>query len=143
MPLKPPSKAMTRMIRMIVPIDMKSPQPGVGFPLFRYGHENRWEPGKFHFARCDPAVFFLLIAELHAWRTGLTKMSAPLVVSIPHRLGREEAKRRLKDGLAQAASSVPILKVDEARWEGDRLMFCASALGQVASGQIDVADDHV
>ena len=26
-------------------------------------------------------------------------MSAPLVVSIPHRLGREEATRRLKAGL--------------------------------------------
>ena len=34
-------------------------------------------------------------------------MSAPLVVSIPHRLGREEATRRLKGGLTRAASSVP------------------------------------
>ena len=37
-------------------------------------------------------------------------MSAPLVVSIPHRLGREEATRRLKTGLTRAASSVPVLK---------------------------------
>jgi hypothetical protein len=70
-------------------------------------------------------------------------MSAPLVVSIPHRLGREEATRRLKAGLAQAAASVPVLKVDDARWDGDRMMFCVSALGQVASGQVDVAEDHV
>ena len=35
-------------------------------------------------------------------------MSAPLVVSIPHRLGREEALRRLKTGLKRAASSVPM-----------------------------------
>ena len=70
-------------------------------------------------------------------------MSAPLVVSIPHRLGREEASRRLKGGLARAAASVPVLSVDEERWEGDRMFFRVRAIGQAASGQIDVADDHV
>jgi hypothetical protein len=70
-------------------------------------------------------------------------MSAPLVVSIPHRIGREEAVRRLKGGLARAAASVPILTVDEETWSGDRMFFRVRALGQVASGNIDVADDHV
>ena len=70
-------------------------------------------------------------------------MSAPLVVSIPHRLGREEAVRRLKGGLARAAASVPIMTVDEETWTGDRMVFRVRALGQAASGNIDVADDHV
>jgi len=70
-------------------------------------------------------------------------MSAPLIVSIPHRLGREEATRRLKGGLTRAAASVPVLQVDEERWEGDSMFFRVRALGQLASGQIDVADDHV
>src|ERR1700743_1891985 len=70
-------------------------------------------------------------------------MSAPLIVSIPHRLGREEATRRLKEGLTRAASSVPILHVGEARWEADRMISRVSALGQLASGHVDVADDHV
>jgi Putative polyhydroxyalkanoic acid system protein (PHA_gran_rgn) len=70
-------------------------------------------------------------------------MSAPLVVSIPHRLGRDEAARRLKAGLTRAASSVPVLKVDEERWDGDRMVFRVRALGQAASGHLDVADDHV
>ena len=70
-------------------------------------------------------------------------MAAPLVVSIPHRLGRAEAVRRLKTGLTRAASSIPVLKVDEERWDGDRMMFRVRALGQAASGQIDVAEDHV
>ena len=69
-------------------------------------------------------------------------MSAPLIVSIPHRLGREEATRRLKAGLTRAAASVPMLQVDEERWEGDRLFFCVRALGQAASGHLDVAEDH-
>jgi hypothetical protein len=70
-------------------------------------------------------------------------MSAPLVVSIPHRLGREEAVRRLKTGLTRAASSIPVLKVDEEKWDGDRMVFRVRALGQAASGHIDVRDDHV
>ncbi len=70
-------------------------------------------------------------------------MSAPLVVSIPHRLGREEATRRLKTGLTRAATSVPVLKVDVERWEQDRMIFRIRALGQAASGHLDVADDHV
>ena len=70
-------------------------------------------------------------------------MPTPLVVSIPHRLGREEATRRLKAGLTRAASSVPVLKVDEERWEQDRMIFRIRALGQAASGHLDVADDHV
>ena len=70
-------------------------------------------------------------------------MSAPLVVSIPHRLGRDEAVRRLKTGLARAASSVPVLKVDEERWEETRMIFRVRALGQAASGHVDVDEDHV
>jgi Putative polyhydroxyalkanoic acid system protein (PHA_gran_rgn) len=70
-------------------------------------------------------------------------MSKPLVVSIPHRLGRQEASRRLKAGLTRAALSVPILKVDEERWEDDRMIFRVRALGQAAAGHLDVAEDHV
>jgi hypothetical protein len=69
-------------------------------------------------------------------------MSTPLVVSIPHRLGREEATRRVKAGLTRAAATMPVLQVEEERWEGDRLFFCVRALGQTASGHLDVADDH-
>lgn len=70
-------------------------------------------------------------------------MSAPLVVSIPHSLGREEAMRRLKTGLSRAATSVPMLSVDEERWEDNRMVFRVRAMGQAAAGHVDVADDHV
>ena len=70
-------------------------------------------------------------------------MSAPLVVSIPHSLGREEAMRRLKTGLSRAASSVPVLSVDEERWEDNRMIFRVRALGQAAAGHVEVEDDHV
>ena len=70
-------------------------------------------------------------------------MSAPLVVSIPHRLGKEEALRRLKNGLTRAATTVPVLKVDEERWDGDQMTFRVRALGQAASGRIDVGEADV
>src|SRR6201991_2128749 len=70
-------------------------------------------------------------------------MSAPLVVSIPHRLGRDEASRRLKTGLTRAAASMPVLKVDEEKWDGDRMIFRVRALGQAATGHVDVENDHV
>ncbi|KQT21098.1 MAG: polyhydroxyalkanoic acid system family protein [Bradyrhizobium sp.] len=70
-------------------------------------------------------------------------MSAPLIVSIPHRLGREEAARRLKTGLGRAAASIPVMQVEEERWSGDSMNFRIRALGQIASGQVDVGDDQV
>src|SRR3954469_1974367 len=70
-------------------------------------------------------------------------MSAPLVVSIPHRLGREAARPRRKTGFTGAAASVPVLKVDEEKWDGDRMVFRVRALGQAAAGHVDVEDDHV
>ena len=70
-------------------------------------------------------------------------MSAPLVVSIPHRLGRQEAARRLKTGLGKAAASIPMMQVEEERWDGDRMNFRIRALGQIASGLVDVGEDNV
>jgi hypothetical protein len=71
-------------------------------------------------------------------------MSKPIVVSIPHRLGKDEAIRRLKSGLGKMRTNYGhLLAVQSEVWTGDRLQFQVSALGQVAAGIIDVADDHV
>jgi hypothetical protein len=71
-------------------------------------------------------------------------MSQPVVVTIPHRLGRQEAARRLKAGFSNARSSFGekfVMLKDE--WAGDHLDFSASLLGQTTTGRVDVADDHV
>ena len=71
-------------------------------------------------------------------------MSAPFIVSIPHRLGKDEAVRRLKAGLGNASSNYRhLFAVEEEIWTGDRLQFRIRALGQVASGTIDVAEQYV
>jgi hypothetical protein len=71
-------------------------------------------------------------------------MSKPLVVTIPHRLGKDEAVRRLKSGLGSAQAKFGhLFTVQEESWAGDHLQFRVSALGQVASGYIDVAENCV
>jgi Putative polyhydroxyalkanoic acid system protein (PHA_gran_rgn) len=71
-------------------------------------------------------------------------MSKPLIVSIPHRLGREEAARRIKSGFSAARTNYSaFVTFHEEAWTGDHLAFNVSALGQTASGVLDVADDHV
>jgi hypothetical protein len=71
-------------------------------------------------------------------------MTAPLVVSIPHRLGKQEAVRRLKAGLGQARTGFShLMSVDEEVWNGDCLTFRLRALGQSASGTIEVQEDHL
>jgi len=71
-------------------------------------------------------------------------MSAPLVVSIAHRLGREEAVRRLKSGLGRARTDFGhLMSVEEEVWNGDRVQFRVRALGQLAGGIIDVFEDRL
>jgi Putative polyhydroxyalkanoic acid system protein (PHA_gran_rgn) len=71
-------------------------------------------------------------------------MSEPLVVSIPHRLGKNEALRRLKAGLAEVGTRFGhLFSVNEQVWTGDHLSFSVSTLGQSATGSIDVAEDYV
>jgi len=70
-------------------------------------------------------------------------MPKPIVVTIAHSLGKDEAIRRLKSGLGSASSSLPILKIDEETWVDNRLTFRFTALGQTAEGTADVADDSV
>jgi hypothetical protein len=71
-------------------------------------------------------------------------MSKPLLVSIPHHLGKAEALRRLQSGLAKVSTNFGhLFTVQEETWTGDHLSFRISALAQVASGTIDVAEDHV
>ena len=71
-------------------------------------------------------------------------MSAPFIVSIPHRLGKDVAVRRLKVGLCRASSNYAhLFAVDEEIWTGEHLQFRVRALGQVASGTIDVAEDYL
>jgi Putative polyhydroxyalkanoic acid system protein (PHA_gran_rgn) len=73
----------------------------------------------------------------------VNNMAEPLVISIAHKLGKDEALRRIKPALGKASANFPVLSVDEEKWSGDGMDFRVRALGQAASGNVQVTDDHV
>ena len=70
-------------------------------------------------------------------------MSQPIVVTLPHRLGKAEALRRLQISFRDAQSSGAGLLMLKNQWSGDHMDFRARLLGQSTTGTVDVADDHV
>src|SRR5579864_9004608 len=68
----------------------------------------------------------------------------PLVVTISHRLGREEAKRRIAEGLDAIRSEVArYVKTLDYSWTADRLDFRAVLMLQTITGRLDIGDDFV
>lgn len=71
-------------------------------------------------------------------------MPQPLTVSIPHRLGKAEATRRLQSGFSAVRHRFgDKFSVMEETWTGEHLDFRVAVLGQVASGRLDVAEEAV
>ena len=71
-------------------------------------------------------------------------MAEPLVVIIPHSLGRDEALRRIRDGIGRARGEFArILTIENESWDDNRLTFGAKAMGQRATGFIDVGEANV
>jgi hypothetical protein len=71
-------------------------------------------------------------------------MSKPLVVSLPHNLGKAEATRRLQHGVGQLKSQFgdKIASIEHS-WTGDRMDFKVGAMGQRLSGHLEVMEDTV
>jgi hypothetical protein len=68
----------------------------------------------------------------------------PITVTISHRLGREDAKRRIDQGLAAIRGEIaPYVKSLEYAWEDYRLDFRVLAMMQTITGRIEVYDDFV
>ncbi|HVG82475.1 MAG TPA: polyhydroxyalkanoic acid system family protein [Methylomirabilota bacterium] len=71
-------------------------------------------------------------------------MPKPLVMTISHELGKEEAKRRLQNGVGQMrAQLAPLTSSLDHQWMDDRLSFHMVALGQRIAGHIDVLEEAV
>jgi putative polyhydroxyalkanoate system protein len=72
-------------------------------------------------------------------------MAKPLIVEIPHELGRDEARRRIETGVEQGRALLGKsgVTIGNLAWTGDRLDFALSALTQSVDGQIDVGPESV
>jgi hypothetical protein len=71
-------------------------------------------------------------------------MSESFRFTISHRPGKDEAVRRLRKGFAELPTHItPLFRINDQRWSGDRFDFSLSALAQLITGSIEVADDNV
>lgn len=70
-------------------------------------------------------------------------MSKPVVVTIPHELGRAEARRRIDEGVHQFTQQIGAVGEVTRSWSGDTLRFSLQALGQAVTGTIEVEDRQV
>lgn len=70
-------------------------------------------------------------------------MDEPLVVTISHRLGKDEALKRVQPALGMVSRTFPAITVDEKIWSGHRMTFRVRALGQVATGMLIIEDTDV
>jgi len=72
-------------------------------------------------------------------------MSKPLNVSIPHKLGREEAKRRLKNRIGELSGHIPGGAADvRTNWPTeDRMNLDVEAMGQTVSTVLDVEENAI
>jgi len=66
-------------------------------------------------------------------------------VAIPHQLGKEEARRRLKSRGHEAADLVPggLASVTTAWPSEDRMSITVGAMGQEILGMVDIEDSQV
>ena len=72
-------------------------------------------------------------------------MAKPMVVEIPHELGRDEARRRIDEGTLKVRDALGKsgITINALNWTGDRLDYSVTALAQTVDGQIDVGQDIV
>ncbi len=71
-------------------------------------------------------------------------MRKPIVVTVPHRLGRDEAKQRLVDGLQHVSEQIASAHASlEYGWEEYRLNFSVTAMRQRLDGHTDVEDEFI
>ena len=70
-------------------------------------------------------------------------MSSPISVDLPHRLGAEEAKRRIAANIGGLTSHLPAGAQVRSNWEGDTLKLGIGVLGQDISAEMDVRESLV
>ncbi len=69
-------------------------------------------------------------------------MSKAIVVTVPHNLGAEAAKKRIAESIERLRRDyVDKIAHSEVAWTGDRADLRVSTFGQTTTAQIDVSND--
>ena len=69
-------------------------------------------------------------------------MATPITITLPHNLGKAEARARIEQGFGRMKMQLAAVQVADMQhaWANDQLQFSASALGQRFNGRIDVGE---
>ena len=78
------------------------------------------------------------------WGTTVAGMERPVEVELPHKLGRDEARRRIANNVHKLRDHIPggAAHVDS-NWSGDQLNLDIIAMGQKVAALIDVEESKV
>ena len=78
------------------------------------------------------------------WGTTVAGMERPVEVELPHKLGRDEARRRIANNVHKLRDHIPggAAQVDSS-WTGDQLNLDIVAMGQKVAALIDVEESKV
>ena len=70
-------------------------------------------------------------------------MQQPIKVDLPHKLGRDEARRRIANNIHKLDSHIPGGAKVQSGWAGDQLNLDVRALGDAVTATIDVEENRV
>lgn len=77
------------------------------------------------------------------WPRIVARMSQPIDVDLPHKLGKEEARRRIANNVHKLTEHIPGGAHVESAWTGDQLSLSVRALGETVQSTIDVEETKV
>ena len=70
-------------------------------------------------------------------------MSQPIDVDLPHKLGKEEARRRIGDNIHKLKDHLPGGGNVSSRWEGDTLKLSVAAMGEAIVADLTIHETSV
>ena len=70
-------------------------------------------------------------------------MSHPIEVDLPHKLGKDEARRRIANNVHKLEQHIPGGAQVQSGWAGDQLNLDVAAMGQSVTATIDVEESQV
>ena len=70
-------------------------------------------------------------------------MTQPIDGDLPHKLGKDEARRRIANNVHKLTEHIPGGAQVQSGWSGDQLNLDIAAMGQSVKATIDVLEDKV
>ncbi|HUG45997.1 MAG TPA: polyhydroxyalkanoic acid system family protein [Sphingomicrobium sp.] len=70
-------------------------------------------------------------------------MSQPIDVDLPHKLGKDEARRRIAENIDKLTEHLPGGGNASSRWEGDTLKLSVAAMGEAIEAELTIHETTV